>query len=185
ANPLCVPYSGRGAGQSLLLQAQGPASYQTDQTDRTDHGEGRRPGARRTCDSRRLIVMRVVHLLRKCNPAEWGGTETAVQRLMEGLRQHEVASVVYCPHVKNGRGKDLLADAGWTVRRFRAVVPVWGVSEKYQRQFVAVGGNLMSFDLPLALWREPEVDVIHSHTLGRLGAVALNVARFRRLPFVV
>src|SRR5438094_7427405 len=43
--------------------------------------------------------MRVVHLLRKCDPAEWGGTETAVQRLMEGLREHGVESVVFCPRV--------------------------------------------------------------------------------------
>ncbi len=129
--------------------------------------------------------MRVVHLLRKCNPAEWGGTETAVQRLMEGLREHDVASVVYYPHFQNGHWKDPLTQAGCTVRRFRTCVPVWGMAEEQKRQFVAVGGNLMSFDLLPALWQEPAVDVIHSHTLGRLGAVALNAAKLRRLPFVV
>jgi starch synthase len=138
--------------------------------------------------------MRIVHLLRKCDPAEWGGTESAVQRLMEGLRRHGVASVVYCPRLNGSpaeRGlpaasaNDPLVAAGWAVRRFRACVPVWGMAGEQKRQFIAVGGNLMSFDLLPALWREPDVDVIHSHTLGRLGAVALNVAGFRRIPFVV
>ena len=30
--------------------------------------------------------MRVVHVLRKYNPAEWGGTESALQRLFDGLQ---------------------------------------------------------------------------------------------------
>jgi glycosyltransferase involved in cell wall biosynthesis len=59
------------------------------------------------------------------------------------------------------------------------------MADEQRRQFLAVGGNLMSFDLLPALWHEASLDVIHSHTLGRLGAVALNVAKFRRLPFVV
>ena len=46
--------------------------------------------------------MRVAHILRKYNPAEWGGTETAVQRLLDGLRAHEVDSIVYCPLVRPG-----------------------------------------------------------------------------------
>src|SRR2546422_745474 len=109
--------------------------------------------------------MRVVHLLRKCDPAEWGGTETAVQRLMEGLREHGVESVVFCPRV------DAAPARGCPVRRFRACVPVWGMAEEQKRQYIAVGGNLMSFDLLTSLWHEPDVDVIHSHTLGRLGAI--------------
>ena len=32
----------------------------------------------------RPASLRVVHLLRKCDPGEWGGTETAIQRLVEG-----------------------------------------------------------------------------------------------------
>jgi len=50
---------------------------------------------------------------------------------------------------------------------------------------VAVGGNVLSFDLPLALWRERDLAVVHSHALGRLGAIGRAVARVRRLPFVL
>ncbi len=129
--------------------------------------------------------MRVVHILRKCHPAEWGGTETAIQRLFEGLRQHDVASVVYCPRLYNGFTADPLTDAGCVVKRFRAFLPVWGISRKAKQQLISVGGNLMSFDLFGALAREPGISVIHTHALGRLGGIASAMGRQRGIPFVV
>src|ERR1051326_7961797 len=129
--------------------------------------------------------MRVVHLLRKYNPAEWGGTETAIQRLYDGLRQHRVTPITYCPRLAACAGSDPLAEAGFTVKRFHACVPVWGISPQRKRQLVAVGGNLMSFDLPGMLWGEKGIDLIHSHVLTRLGSMAAFVARRRKLPLVV
>src|SRR2546421_11926874 len=129
--------------------------------------------------------MRVVHLLRKCNPNEWGGTETAVQRLFDGLRQQGVTSIAYCPRTDDAPSGDPLGDAGFTVKRFTACVPVWGPSRERKRELIAVGGNLLSFDLPGLLWREKGIDLVHTHALGRLGAIAAHVARRRKLPFVV
>ncbi|HEY6167775.1 MAG TPA: glycosyltransferase family 4 protein [Verrucomicrobiae bacterium] len=129
--------------------------------------------------------MRVVHLLRKYNPAEWGGTETALQRLLAGLQQCGISPVVYCPRINNGLSSDPLGDSDVTVKRFKACVPIWGISDQRRRQLLAVGGNLMSFELPVALLKEPEVSVIHTHALGRLGGIASMAARLRRLPFVV
>jgi alpha-maltose-1-phosphate synthase len=129
--------------------------------------------------------MQVVHLLRKYNPAEWGGTESAVKLLCHGLRRHRVDSVVYSPRTTGLGTNDPLAESGCRVRRFRACVPVWGLSPEHRRQMVAVGGNLMSFDLPVALARERDAALIHTHTLGRLGGIARTVARWRRVPLVV
>jgi len=129
--------------------------------------------------------MRIVHLLRKYNPAEWGGTETAIHRLFTGLRAHGVDSDVYCPWIPPSATADPLAGVGCRVKRFRACVPVWGISPEQKRQMISVGGNLMSFDLIRSLWREKNATVIHSHTLGRLGGIGRTVARQRRLPFVV
>jgi len=50
---------------------------------------------------------------------------------------------------------------------------------------IAVGGNLMSFDLITALWRERNISIIHTHTLGRIGGIGLTIAKQRRIPFVV
>jgi len=148
---------------------------------------------------------RIAHVLRKFDPAEWGGTETVLQRLTAGLGALGVESVVYCPRL-NGTGartalsansarcradqavgtpNESLAGDGCVVKRFRGFLPVWGISHECRRRWTAVGGNLMSLDLPPALWREPDIAVIHAHTLGRLGGIAATIARARRLPLVV
>ena len=129
--------------------------------------------------------MRVAHLLRKYNPAEWGGTETALERLFAALP--EVTPIIYCPQ-RNGAAaaaRDPFAEAGYPLRHFRARVPIWGLTPERKRQLIAVGGNLMSFDLPVKLWREPELALIHTHALGRIGAIGRAVARGRGLPLVV
>lgn len=130
--------------------------------------------------------MKVAHILRKYDPAQWGGTETAIERLTAGFAGQGVESVVYAPRLAvAAAGADPLVAAGGVVRRFRAWVPVWGIAAERKRQMVAVGGNVLSFDLPGALWRERPLDVIHAHALGRLGAIGRVVARERRLPFVL
>lgn len=129
--------------------------------------------------------MRAVHLLRKYNPDQWGGTETAIQRLFDGLREHDVESVVYCPELDQAAGHDPLQAVGYRIERFRAFVPIIGISAQRKRQLVSVGGNLMSFDLFSSLKRERDVSVIHTHTLGRIGGIALTVAKQRNVPFVV
>src|SRR5437660_11992148 len=129
--------------------------------------------------------MRVVHLLRKYNPAEWGGTETAILRLFDGLRQHRVTSVAYGPRVENGAAPDPLLEGGFAVKRFNACVPIWGISRQQKHQLIAVGCNLMSFDLLARRLREPNVCVMHTYTLVRLGRITSTSARFRRIPFVL
>ncbi len=135
--------------------------------------------------------MRIAHLLRKYDPAEWGGTETVIHQLFGGLRRHGVESIVYCPALppapggRAGTVRDPLAEAGCQVRRFSACVPIWGISSQQRRQMIAVGGNLMSFDLIRELWAVPRLGLVHSHALGRIGGIGLTIARRRRIPFVV
>jgi alpha-maltose-1-phosphate synthase len=129
--------------------------------------------------------MRTIHLLRKYNPAQWGGTETAIERLFDGLRQHGVQSVVYCPSLEHQPDCDPLQEAGFEIKRFRAFVPILGISAQTKRQLVSVGGNLLSFDLFSLLKQEKNADVVHTHTLGRLGGIARTFARQNHLPFVV
>lgn len=133
--------------------------------------------------------MRIAHLLRKYNPAEWGGTETVIRQIFDGLRRQDVDSVVYSPRLApNDPGyavRDPLAEIGCAVKRFDACVPIWGISAEQRRQLAAVGGNLMSFDLLRQLWSDRGFSLIHSHALGRIGGIGLTLARRRNLPFVV
>jgi starch synthase len=128
----------------------------------------------------------VAHVLRKYNPAEWGGTETAVHRLLLGLTTQGVRSVVYCPRLDNNFfPADPLRETGSPVKRFRSFLPVMGLSREERQQHIGIGGNIMSLDLPFSLWREPGLSVIHTHALGRLGAVAGLAAQARGLPLAV
>src|SRR5438034_6063313 len=129
--------------------------------------------------------MRAVHLLRKLDPEQWGGTETAIQRLLDGLREHGVTPVVYCPRLGQTHAEEPLARSGCEVQRFSAFVPILGLSEARKRELISVGGNLMSFDLISSLLRERNISLIHTHTLGRIGGIGLTVAKQRTVPFVV
>ena len=129
--------------------------------------------------------MRTVHLLRKLDPSQWGGTEMALQRLFEGLCQQGVTPIVYCPSLDPELTQEPAFGSGCQVQRFRAFVPVFGMSKRRKRQLVSVGGNLMSFDLVSSLWREEDVSVIHTHALGRIGGIALTIAKQRQIPCVV
>jgi len=128
--------------------------------------------------------MRVAHILRKYNPAQWGGTETAVLQLTNGLRELRVASTFFAPDLDEAPKADPLTEAGHEVKRYKAIVPVSGISREQRAQLISVGGNLMSFDLIWRLFREP-ADIIHSHALNRIGGIALTAAKFRRKPLVV
>jgi glycosyltransferase involved in cell wall biosynthesis len=128
--------------------------------------------------------MRAVQLFRKIDPAEWGGTETAMHRLFSGLQETGVTPVIFCPRVPRP-GPDPFTESGFRVERFKAFVPIVGMSQERKRQLVAVGGNLMSFDLISMLLRERDVDLVHAHALGRIGAIGRTVARRRNIPFVV
>lgn len=128
--------------------------------------------------------MHVAQILRKYNPAEWGGTETAVKQMMDGLKSLEVRGTLFCPKLPDPPRRDPFTDAGHCVRRYRAFLPVLNLSGEQRAQLISVGGNLMSLDLPISLLRGP-FSVIHTHALNRLGGVAFSVARLRHLPLVV
>lgn len=129
--------------------------------------------------------MQVAHLLRKYNPREWGGTETAVKRLFDGLQHHGIRSTAFCPRINPLPERDPFADSGFKVKRFDAFMPVWGISPEQKEALVAMGGNLMSFDAIWALLNEENISLIHTHTHNRLGGIASTVARLRKIPLVV
>lgn len=128
--------------------------------------------------------LKVAHLLRKYHPDEWGGTETAVLRLLRGLQVSGVESQVWAPRI-GPSGPDPLAEAGFPLKRFHACLPLWGITPQQRKKLVSVGGNLLSLEALWRLWREPGLDLVHTHTLGRVGGIARTVARLRGLPLVV
>jgi glycosyltransferase involved in cell wall biosynthesis len=129
--------------------------------------------------------MNVAHVLRKYDPAQWGGTESAVKQLASGLAIQGVHSTFFAPELPLEPRSDPLAEAGHIVKRYHAFVPVARISREQREQLVSIGGNLMSFDLIWKLWREPDIQIIHTHTANRIGGIALTVARKRKIPSVL
>ena len=128
--------------------------------------------------------MQASHILRKYDPAQWGGTETALQRLIQGLQQHGVSSTVHAPKNASLDDIDPLREAGAKIQRYRAFVPVVGISTAQRDALVSWGGNLFSFELFSQL-RASGADVMHSHALNRIAGISLMAARTRGVPHVI
>ncbi len=128
--------------------------------------------------------MQASHILRKYDPAQWGGTETAVQRLVQGLQMHGISSMVHAPESASHSGTDPLRDVGAKIQRYRAFVPVLGISAAQRDALVSWGGNLFSFELFWQL-RASHSQVMHSHALNRIAGISLMAARTRGVPHVI
>jgi alpha-maltose-1-phosphate synthase len=128
----------------------------------------------------------VAHILRKYDPREWGGTETAIRDLVEGLKAQSVESVIYAPKlIQSTQSEDSFNALGAQLNRFRAFIPMIGLEEMDRKALIAIGGNIVSFDVFRQLHGNSGLDVIHTHALGRLGSIARVMARQKRIPFVI
>jgi starch synthase len=128
--------------------------------------------------------MHISHIFRKYDPSQWGGTETAVLRLIQGLQTHDISSAVHAPHCATLGDSDPIRDVGVKVSRYHAFAPVSGITQRHRDELVSWGGNLFSFDLFAQLLQSP-ADVIHSHALNRIAGIGLRVARWKKIPHVV
>ena len=129
--------------------------------------------------------MRIAHIVRKYDPKEWGGTESYLKNLFSVLKVQHADSMLFAPSINPSTTYDPIVSCGIELRRFRAIVPYFGLSPFQKSQIIAVGGNILSFNLPWMLFRENNIDLIHIHALGRLGGIGRTIARLRHLPFIV
>ncbi|HEY2512368.1 MAG TPA: glycosyltransferase family 4 protein [Polyangiaceae bacterium] len=127
---------------------------------------------------------RVFHVLRKFEPAEWGGIETHLVGLIPELAKLGWESEVHAPAEAGTDGAALQA-VGATFRPFRARYPYLGMNAARRARLVAAGGNLLSFDELGALLRAPKGSIFHVHTQGRLGGVVRTAARLKHVPYAV
>ena len=114
------------------------------------------------------MPLHAAHILRKYDPSEWGGTETAVLHLYEGLQLNGVESTIFCPAIDKKQISDPFRDRGWKVKYYHALIPAWGISKERKAQLIRLGGNIVSWDLPGKLLFEKDLQVIHSHAVNRL-----------------
>ena len=71
------------------------------------------------------------------------------------------------------------------VKRFNYFYPFLGLQTKQKKAFDAIGGNLFSFSLLWALFRKKDIQLIHLHTLKRVGAIVRSIAKWKKIPYVI
>lgn len=123
----------------------------------------------------------VIHVLRKFEPAEWGGIETHLIGLVPELEKLGWRSEVHAPR-ESGTDGSALEAIGARFRTFRALYPTVGVD---RRGLVAAGGNLVAPGELARLSLDRSASVYHAHTLRRLGGVVRTAARLRKIPYAV
>jgi glycosyltransferase involved in cell wall biosynthesis len=127
-------------------------------------------------------MARIVHILRRLVPNEWGGTETVVTNLcrQQQARGHSVEIV--CTSALSVPGRDWVE--GISVRRFPYSYAHWPLTSYEESQLDGKGGNPLSFSLMRYLMRKPAPDMFHVHADGRLGAIVRFAARHQNTPYV-
>lgn len=127
--------------------------------------------------------MDIVHIPRRFTRQDWGGTETVVLETCKRLLRMGHRTEILCPNALAQNDYELID--GVPVRRVSYFYPYWRLRPKAKRQLDKKGGNLFSFALMKALWKYPHLDLIHLHTMKRLGGIGRYVARQRGIPYVV
>lgn len=126
----------------------------------------------------------VVHVLRKFEPAEWGGTETHICGLIPELRRFGFTSEVHAPREAGTDGSALEA-LGAKFHSFKATYPYLGLNQGERAKLVASGGNLVSVGEFGRLLKDRSASLVHVHTQGRLGGVVRTACRVRGMPYAV
>lgn len=127
---------------------------------------------------------KVIHVVRKFVPSEWGGTETHLVNLVRELSRFGWTSEVHAPGEAGTDGSPL-EQAGASFHTYRALYPYWRLDPRQRATLVASGGNLFSFDEVWRLASDRRASIVHAHAIGRLGGIVRFGARFRKTPYAV
>lgn len=127
--------------------------------------------------------MHTVQIPRRFVRHEWGGTETVVLETSRRLPTYGCATEILCPNALATSNHEEIE--GVRVERFDYFYPYLGLKPGAKEAMDKKGGNLFSFPLRKALLERPELDLIHLHTMKRLGGIARQVAQRRNIPYVV
>lgn len=125
---------------------------------------------------------RVVHVLRKYDPAAWGGTETHVVEIVRRLPEFGWTSEIHAPTGPRATDRALPSDV--PVRRFHAFAPFIGSRAK-RAALWENAGNLATLTEPVRLLRDRGAALAHLHTAGRIGGAVRTAMRVSHRPYII
>jgi len=127
--------------------------------------------------------LRVLHVARRFVFGEWGGTETVVwnlsrQLVANGHRSQIAATSALCDRM------DETVD-GIAIRRFAYYYPAIPLGSGPRRALDKKGGNPFSPALRRHIASLRDIDIVHCHTMGRIGNEVRLACRELGIPYVV
>lgn len=125
----------------------------------------------------------IAHIPRRLTPRSWGGTERVLAHTLPLLRRAGLEQRVLTTRALDD--EPIWDLEGVPVGRFTYGYPEWPLSGVKRAQYDRCGGNLVSFPLARRLTHLRDLALVHCHTGNRLAAQCMQVARRRRVPFVV
>lgn len=125
----------------------------------------------------------LLHVPRRFTEKSWGGTETVIMNSANYLNPLGYESTIYTSKALDKNVRETMNSV--LIKRFNYFYPFLGLSTKQKRGFDAIGGNLFSFSLLIALFRNKNMDLIHLHTLKRMGGIVRTIAKWKKIPYVI
>ena len=125
----------------------------------------------------------LVHVPRRFTKIAWGGTETVVMNSIKHLNPLGYTSSIYTSKALDENPLESMDSV--PVKRFNYFYPFFGLKTKQKKAFDAIGGNMFSFSLLWALLMKKDMQLVHLHTLKRIGAIVRTVAKWKKIPYVI
>jgi glycosyltransferase involved in cell wall biosynthesis len=127
--------------------------------------------------------LKVIHILRRLVEEDWGGAEAVVYNYCTRLIGRGYDVPIYCTSALGSPGP--AAVRGLAIERFKYFYPYLFLSAENKLRMDKKGGSPISMKMFSRLLREKGVDLVHLHSVGRLGAMVRTVCRLRGIPYVV
>ncbi len=125
----------------------------------------------------------LVHVPRRFTENSWGGTETVILNSAKNLNRLGYDSKIFTSKALDINAKDKIDSI--IIKRFNYFYPFFPLVKEQKNNFDAIGGNLFSFSLLWALYTNKKIDLIHLHTLKRMGGIVRSVAKWKKIPYVI
>lgn len=126
--------------------------------------------------------LKIANVARRFTFDEWGGTETVVWNTAQELIDLGYQTKIFCTAALSKNGVEHVD--GIDIERYPYFYARLGLSPENAARLDKKGGNPFSPELGKALC-EYKPDLIHCHTMGRIGGLCRRMARRLNIPYVV
>ena len=125
----------------------------------------------------------LIHIPRRFTRNSWGGTETVILNSAKYLQDLDYNSEIYTTKALDKNPHEMIENI--PIKRFNYLYPYFALPKKTIKAFDQIGGNLFSFSLFFKLLFKKDIDIIHLHTMKRLGGIGRTIAKIKKIPYVV